>query len=332
MSYESIPGIEHWIKMKPNPGTNRVAPSIATSMMISQGYNHHDKFISVLYESSADIITIGKGGTLLSLQDKNGKTITINASAHTLNLLFTINLNYSSAREKGMNEEKRFINSLRETTSFIGRNTLTNLCGEWTPDDIQEGKPIKRPIIITEHNISIFLGVVPDVCIKKHNISYKSGPEVRLISSGIRGKLGFCDSPSFQEDIYRNRLLKSIGIPSDTYNEFFGYRNVEVDQVFCADQLIEQAYGLCIYFHQLNSSSVIVKDYITTRPSVQITSDGIIRGFDKIGNKNVEIVYQAIIDEQPVIITFMIRVDNKAYSRPNILQIKVRYITTKYKS
>jgi hypothetical protein len=326
MSYESIPGIDHWIKMKPNPGTNRVAPNIATSNMISQGYEHYDKFTSVSYKPNTEIITIGKGGTFLSLQDKNGKIITINASAHTLNLLFTINLNYSSAREQGINEEKRFINSLRETTPFIGRDILTNLCGEWTSDDIQEGKPIKRPIIITENNISICLGIVPDVCLKSYNISYKSGPEVRLISSGIRGKLGFCDSPSSQEDIYRNRLLKSIGIPTDKYNEFFGYTNVEVDQVFCADQLIEQAYGLCIYFHQLNSSNVIVKDYTTNRPSVQITSDGIIRGFDKIGNKNVEIAYQAIIDERPVIVTFMIRVDNKAYSRPNILQIKVRYL------
>jgi len=295
--------------------------------MAALGYVHHDEFISVVPKEGR-VVRVGCGQDKLYLQNCAGDVICLQGSANTLNLLFTTSLTRKSARERGIKQESAFIQRLQCGEEFVGRAELVELCGAWNESTVvgTGTHKIKRPILVDD-DVALTIGPVRDVTINNHDISFKEGPEVRLISCGIRGSAGFTDAPTTeQDDLRRCKVLKAIGVPSETYNNYYGYNHINVRQQWRAPKLLEEAFGRCLYVHRINTTDVLVKNYVAERPSVMLERPGTVRGFDRKGNSNIEVQYNGTIDGRAVVATFMLRVDNKAYARPNILQIKVRYL------
>jgi hypothetical protein len=335
VSYTTQPGIQHWLKLVPSKGTFRVAPNNAIQEMASKGYQHHSIFTSIspphnnIPRSSDILITVGRGQVDWWAIDGNANVVRITGSASTLNLLFTTSLTAKSARERGVRKEQEFIKDLQTGTIFPGKKELQDLVGHWTTADIVSTgtEKIKRPFLIDPFVISFDRSPVRDVVINGHNVSYKYGCEVRLISKGLIGTMGFgATSTAHNEIANRCRLLAAIGMPVREFNDHFDYPHINVDQSLCVTELLASAFGKCIYFHHLYGSNVIVKDYTTYQPNISLQdSNGEVQGFGNKHNKNIEVKYKVLIDGVSAIASFMLRVDNKMYTKPNILQIKIRY-------
>lgn len=307
----------------------------AINFMIDRGYKNHDCFTVIDNQDAINIYQIASGNVGISLRDNNNHCFTLNMSESSWNQLFTVEPDRQSARVNGVSFENYLINCLQNDLPFPGKQKLLNLVGSNVNNITTCGyTKIYRPLSIEDNVISIPLKIVKDCVINELPISIKgtlknSSREVRLISSGLITRFGFCSNIANitnNNDINRAKLLKAIGIKPQQYNDYFGYRTVDIDQPNLVASLLEQAFGQCIYYHRLSNNSAIVKDYLNYRPQITMTTtDGIVSGFDKPANKHVQISYRVTIDAVPALATFMLRIDTGIYQKPNILQIKVKY-------
>ena len=329
MSFSTLPGVDHWLKLQPNPGMQRQASQTAIAVMESLGYKHHDHFVTTNTNPTRRTMCIGSGTERMHIRDDLDRCITIQGSLSSLNLLFTkLPPNRKSARTKGVKKENEFVTCLRSGEPFDGKEQLETLCGEITPDSVQAtgNEKINRHLEVTNNDLYLTVKDVRDAYVNGYSVSYKVGPEVRLISTGVRNDThGFVDYPTKLGDTNRCRILQAIGINPGTYNLYYGYENAITNQSLIAERLIEQAFGRCIYFHNLQNGTILVNDFINNRPEVRLLDEGTVRGFNKPGNRNIEIYYDAKINGKNSLATFMLRSDNGSYKCPNNLQIKIRY-------
>lgn len=324
MSYSTVIGTSNFAKLYER------TPSESRNWYIKNGVKHHDRFEVVESSTSDEEINFSKipNTITITMKDKNNRIIRFTASRSTFNLMFTVAPTRVSARGDGVKYETHVRDCLNSNIDFFGKDQLVDIVGPFRTIDTHP-KEQKRPLLVNP--IRITLSHVNDVLINKIPISIKgttrkSSTEVRLISSGIRGNVGFTDSPSPEEDVLRSQLLQAIGMSPQVYNSYFGYNNPSItDEPSLVAQLISDAFGECVYFHRLNETRILVKNYTKIRPVVTVLSTPIIRGFDRLGNKHPEVRYNVDIDGQLAVATFMVRIDNAIYTKPNILQIKVKY-------